>query len=51
MSKVAYSLGRMTPRARCLLGQVKLRADVRALLEQVLLQDPSASRRPLVRQS
>lgn len=50
-SKVAYSLGRMTPRARCLLGQVKLRADVRALLEQVLLQDPSASRRPLVRQS
>lgn len=50
-SKVAYSLGRMTPGARRMLGRVKLRADVRALLDQVLVQDPRASRTRVVRES
>ncbi len=36
LNKVAYSLGRMTPRARSLLERIKLRADVRSLLNEVL---------------
>lgn len=36
LSKVAYSLGRMTRGARPLLQRIKLRADVRSLLDEVL---------------
>ncbi|MFZ5896290.1 MAG: DUF4202 family protein [Myxococcota bacterium] len=44
LAKVAYSLGRMTPRARRWLGRIKLRADVRALLDDVLAHGALASR-------
>jgi hypothetical protein len=35
LRKIAYTLGRMSPRARALLGSIKLRADVRELLSCV----------------